>query len=52
MKTIIGNEIGMAIGTLISLTWLEPIQALGVFLIINLGYWCRYISEQMKPNGQ
>ena len=52
MKTIIINKIGMLIGALISLLRLEPLQAIGVVLIINLGYWCRYISEALELFGR
>jgi len=38
-KTILGNELGLLIGSLISLTFISPEQALLNFLILNMGYF-------------
>jgi len=45
---IIATEIGFMIGSLINLFWLSLKQVLCVFLILNIGYFCRCFHEKLR----
>ena len=50
MKTILLNELGFLIGAIISLLWLRIELVILVFLLLNGGYWCRFLSVE-KPSS-
>lgn len=51
-KVLLSNEIGMVIGGLISTSFLDIKYVIMVFVLVNAGYWGRYIEEVLNKPKQ
>jgi hypothetical protein len=47
MEKHIGVQIGIIAGSFINALWIEPLQCVGVYILVNIGYWCRVLIERL-----